>query len=193
MTSSEADLDSLINNFRLLELAGAADQIAHQGAALPEAELWHRYAQAARNYHSWIARGDFDKGVLLGISDIGADFTRIISEISSWASEGSYLHFLGAYEAMTSLDGERMVRELKAVVERLDPAAENVSLDRARAYFVTLDSPNLLVELVSSYEVMQIVADVLGPALGLENHAFEDIQRFALRPGFAATQAEPTG
>jgi hypothetical protein len=40
---------------------------------------------------------------------------------------------------------------------------------------------------------MQIVADVLGPALGLKNHAFEDIQRFALRPGFAVTQAEPPG
>src|SRR6266487_2159315 len=178
MISSEVDLDILINNFRLLELAGAADQIAHQRAGSLGAQLWLRYAQTARNYHAWIARGDF---------------TRIISEIASWAPEGSYLHFLGAYEAMVSLDGDRMIRELKAVVERLDPAAENVSLDRARAYFAALDSPNLPAELISSYEVMQIVADVLGPALGLKNHAFEDIQRFALRPGFAVTQAEPPG
>jgi hypothetical protein len=193
MISSEVDLDILINNFRLLELAGAADQIAHQRAGSLGAQLWLRYAQTARNYHAWIARGDFDSGAFLGISDIGGDFTRIISEIASWAPEGSYLHFLGAYEAMASLDGERMIRELKAVVERLDPAAENVSLDRARAYFAALDSPNLPAELISSYEVMQIVADILGPALGLKNHAFEDIQRFALRPGFAVTQAEPPG
>lgn len=89
---------------------------------------------------------------------------------------------------MVSLDGERMTRELKAVVERLDPAEENESLDKVRAYFVALDSPNPFGELLSSYEVMQIVADVLGPALGLENHAFVDIRRFALRPGFTITQ-----
>lgn len=193
MVDSEVYLDIIVNNFRLLELAGAADQIAHQIEGTPGAHLWRRYAQAARNYHSWIARGDFDSGALLGISDIGGDFTRIISEIASWTPEGSYLHFLGSYEAMVNLDGARMIRELKTVVERLDPAKENVSLGRARAYFAALDSSRRPVELISSYEVMQIVADVLSPALGLENHAFKDIQRFALRPGFAAIQAEPQG
>jgi hypothetical protein len=193
MVAPELDLDILVNNFRLLELAGAADQIAHQMERAPGAQLWRRYAQAARNYHSWIARGDFDRDALLGIADIGGDFTGIISEIASWTPAGSYLHFLGAYEAMVSLDGERMIRELKAAAERLDPAKENVFLDRARAYFAGRDSPRRPAELISSYEVMQIVADALGPALGLENHAFEDIQRFALRPGFAVTQDEPSG
>jgi hypothetical protein len=202
MANSEVDLDILINHFRLLELAGAADLIAHQRAGSPEAHFWQEYAQAARNYHSWISAGDFDSVALLGISDPGANgerefFTGIVPEIVSWAPEesfrGSYLHFLGAYEAMVSLDGERMVRELRAVVERLDPSGENVPLDRVRAYFAALDSPSLASELISSYEVMQIVADALGPALCLEKHAFEDIRRFALRPGFAVTRAEPPG
>jgi hypothetical protein len=204
MINSQVDLDTLINNFRLLELAGAADRIANESSGAPEAHLWREYAQAARNYHSWISAGDFNSGALLGVSDAAGNgrigfFTRIVSEIGSWTPEnsfqGSYLHFLGAYEAMVSLDGERMIRELKAVVERLDPNKENRSLDGARAYFAAEDSnsPSLLDEVLSSYQAMQVVADVLGPALGLERHAFDDIQRFALRPGFAETQARPPG
>ena len=106
------------------------------------------------------------------------------------------MHFLGAYEAMNCLDGDRMIRELEAVIERLDPRGENESLDRARVYFAALDSPeppSFLGDLISSYEVMQIVADALGPALGLEKHAFKDVRRFALRPGFAVSHAEPPG
>ena len=67
-----ADLDILNNNFRLLELAGAAEQIAHQGEESPEALLWRAYAEATRNYHSWISVGDFDNYALLAISDPGA-------------------------------------------------------------------------------------------------------------------------
>src|SRR5215472_1120581 len=199
----------LINNFRLLELAGAAEQIAHQGEESPEALLWLAYAKAARNYHSWISTGDFDNYALLAISDPGAGvsggrkfFEGIISEIALWTPElsfrGSYLHFLGAYEAMANLDGERMVRELKAVVERLDPREERMSLDGVRWYFTTLDAPLLIGEVITayhtvdevltSYQAMQVVADELGPALGLKNHAFEDVRRFALRPGFAVSR-----
>lgn len=199
MVDSEAGLHILINNFRLLELAGAANQIAHQRAEASEARFWLSYAQAARNYHSWIVTGDFDRYTLLGFSDPEASgdrqfFAGIVSEIASWVPEksfrGSYLHFLGAYEAMASLDGDRMVRELKAVVERLDPREDNAALDGVRSYFAALDSPGLFGEVLSSYEAMQIVADVLGPALGLENHAFEDVRRFALRPGFAVAHSE---
>jgi hypothetical protein len=207
-----ADLDILINNFRLLELAGAAEQIAHQGEESPEALLWLAYAEAARNYHSWISVGDFDNYALLAISDPGAGagggrefFEAIISEIALWTPElsfrGSYLHFLGAFEAMASLDGERMVRELKAVVERLDPREERMSLDKVRWYFTALDSPPLIGEVITSnhtvdevltlYQAMQVVADELGLALSLENHAFEDIRLFALRPGFAVSRTEP--
>ena len=32
-----------------------------------------------------------------------------------------------------------------------------------------------------------------GQLLGLENHVFEDIRRFALRPGFAVSRTEPAG
>lgn len=71
MINSEIDLDVLINNFRLLELAGAADQIAHERGGSPQAKWWLEYAQAARNYHSWISTGDFDNGALLGMSDLG--------------------------------------------------------------------------------------------------------------------------
>jgi len=64
-----ADLDVLINNFRLLELAGAASPIAQTKSGTPEGKLWLDYAQAARSYHSWIADGDFDSTGLLKITD----------------------------------------------------------------------------------------------------------------------------
>jgi len=207
-----ADLDILINNFRLLEVAGAAEQLAQQTEGSPEASLWLAYAEAARNYHAWISAGDFDNYVLLSISDPGSRlsdsrkfFEGITSEIVSWTPElsfrGSYLHFLGAYEAMANLDGERMVRELNAVVERLDPREERTSLDGVRGFFDALDSPSTVGEVIisghtvdevmSSYQAMQVVADELGPALGLETHAFEDLKRFALRPGFTVSRTEP--
>lgn len=183
-----ADLDVLINNFRLLEVAGAAEQIAHQSEGQPDAPLWRAYAQAARNYHSWISTGDFDNFGLLAMSDAGAAvsgkrkfFEDIISEVGLWTPElsfrGSYLHFLGSFEAMNNLDGERMIRELEAVVARLDPREERASLEGVRLYFAALDSPSpagdviisghVFDEVITSYQAMQVVADELGPAFGL--------------------------
>lgn len=195
MAGSEVDIDTFIDYFRLLELAGSAEEIARQRTGSAEAQMWRGFAQAARNYHAWITTGDFDRVALLKVPDeLAADhegkfFTNVAAELTSWGPEeslrGSYLHFLGAFEAMNCLDGDRMMRELEAVVRRLDPTGDIESLNRARGYFAALESPSLAYELISSYEVMQIVADALGKILDLPKHPFEDIRRFALRPSFA--------
>jgi hypothetical protein len=98
---------------------------------------------------------------------------------------------------MACLDGDRAIRELEAVVERLDPRRENASLDDVRAYFAALAAEDsgrsfIVGGVLTSIEAYQVVADALGPALGLEHHAFQDVRRFALRPTFEITDVEPT-
>ena len=119
-----ADLDVLIKNFRLLELAGAAEQIAHQGEESPEALLWLAYAKsrtelslldfdwtfrqlrASCNLRPW-SRCQSWKEVLRGhhIRNCVVDSRTVL-----W---GSYLHFLGACEAMANLEGELMAVNLR--------------------------------------------------------------------------------
>lgn len=187
MSPVSDDLDTLVVNFRLLELAGAADVIAGQQANPDDAESWREYAECARVYHGWLAAGHLNPRELRSAA-VSSDpsLVRVMDELDRWAQQdgprGAYLEFLAAFEAMCALDGERMLRHARRVVASLDPESQDPTLEPVRDFFSPDRAGASAVATTSSYEILQRLADALGPSLGLTQHALADVRRFSLRP-----------
>lgn len=185
-----AVLERFTRNLRLLEAAGVAE-----GMSTDKGDAFGVFAQLCRNYHAALQGGAVD-GLQLGTltapgleahDDLLQGVVRLREEILTWADKGAphsaYLDFLIAYEAMNNLDGDRMMASLSKVVAVLRGAGSSDSrLADVEAYCTALDDgPAALEGVWSSYEAMQVVADVLTAAAELPEHALSDVSRFALR------------